>query len=496
MQRHQGLLHPLSYVSKSLNPAQRNYSATKLEALALVFSLETYRNIILNYPITVFSDHRPLTGIMKKKTKDACINRWTLMCQEYAIDLQYLPGKNNVIADALSRLPQVEESSADLETTLDNTLTNRVHSLQIQETPEGEARQVPEEIEHRADFIPVKSPFSFAELRAHQEKDAFCREIIGRLKSTKPEKNSKLASFKLLDKVLFVTRQITRANYTETHLVPYVPNSLIDKVFKVVHEEATAGHHDLKRTLRLFVRNYFNKNERQLMQNRIENCEPCIRAKKSPKNIPLGLYPVPNQPFTTWSVDLLGPLPTTVKGHKYILVTRDYTTRYTVLQPLTSKDADQLTGALRETISHYGSPQTILSDNAAELKSETMIKFCRFYNIQKVQVAPYHPQSQGLAERVNREVNKMIRILSQTLAVDDWDELLNVIQLSINNSLNSSIGDSPFYMLYGFDSPTVTFAPPRLNYGETDGDIRLRRIADIRKYCRDRLEKIQRDYTD
>ena len=51
-------------------------------------------------------------------------------------------------------------------------------------------------------------------------------------------------------------------------------------------------------------------------------------------------------------------------------------------------------------------------------------------------------------------------------------------------------------MLYGFDSPTVTFAPPRLNYGETDGDIRLRRIADVRKYCRDKLEKIQRDYTD
>ena len=488
MQEYNKILHPISYISKNLNSSQRNYSATKLEALALTFALETYRNIILHYPITVYTDHLPLIGILKKKTKDACINRWTMLIQEYDINLQYLPGKVNLFADALSRLPQAEQSGeTDLTDTLDRTLINRVNKLQEQNGPE--------EKERLANFIPVKSPFSREELKVHQKEDKICQEIKDRLSSSKAEKTNKLSYFKLLDNILYVTRHITRSNHSETHLVPYIPESLMDQAFKVVHKDTTAGHHDLNRTMKLFVRNYFNNQERASIQRRIERCEPCIQAKQNPKNIPLGTYPIPIKPFQTWSIDLLGPLSTTTIGNKYIMVTRDFTTRYTILQPLMSKEADQITRALRNTISHYGSPETILSDNAAEFRSDTVQKFCRFYNIQKVFVTPFHPSSQGLVERANREINKLLRIYGHTLAVDDWDELLSVLQLTINNTYNSSIAESPFFLLYGYDSPTVTLTQPRLNYSEDEEDIRLRRIADIRQHCRKNLLKIQEKYT-
>ena len=87
------------------------------------------------------------------------------------------------------------------------------------------------------------------------------------------------------------------------------------------------------------------------------------------------------------------------------MVVIDFTTRYSVLKPLENKDAESIINVLRDTISHYGSPEILLSDNAAEYKSEALKRFCKFYNINKLEISPYHPQSQGLAERVNRVEN-------------------------------------------------------------------------------------------
>jgi hypothetical protein len=69
------------------------------------------------------------------------------------------------------------------------------------------------------------------------------------------------------------------------------------------------------------------------------------------------------------------------------------------------------------------------------------------------------------------------------------------LQLTINNTFNATIGESPFFALFGFDSPTVTFTPPKLDYSESDLAIRLQRINNVRQECRDRLLKIQAEYT-
>ena len=97
MQMKNGLLHPLSYVSKSLNEAQRKYSTTKKEALALIFALEQFRHIILMFPIIVYTDHQPLIGALRNPTKDQCLQRWSALVMEYGIDLRYIEGKKNNI---------------------------------------------------------------------------------------------------------------------------------------------------------------------------------------------------------------------------------------------------------------------------------------------------------------------------------------------------------------------------------------------------------------
>ena len=113
-----------------------------------------------------------------------------------------------------------------------------------------------------------------------------------------------------------------------------------------------------------------------------------------------------------------------------------------------------------------------------------------------MEIAPYHLASQGLAERINREINKLLRILLQQHNMNDWDKLLPVVQLSINNTYNTSIHESPFFALYGYDSNTITLAPPQLNYSADVLHQHMQRVAKVRQYCRDFLLQQQAEYTD
>lgn len=480
MQEHQGILHPIEYISKSLNEAQRAYSATKLETLALVWALEQFRTIILQFPVNVYSDHLPLHGVVNKPTKDKCLTRWALLIQEYDINLYYLPGKENIFADALSRLSQVREGCEEIEETFDRKLINKTYQCNALK-----------------EDIPEKVPWDTKELRRKQLNDNKCVELKKHLQfGDTSQSNHNLTSFRIINGILYVLRKIKRGTQEDQFLVPYVPETLMEEAFKVIHSDPTGGHRGFERTMKTFVKNFYNYQESLTIKELCEKCEPCIRAKAIAKQVPIATYPIPEKPFQTISSDILGPLPITEQGNQYVMVIRDYTTRYTVLSALPHKNADNIIRAWRSTISNYGSSEVLITDNAQEYTSEKLQKFCKLYNTRKVEIAPYHPASQGLAERINKEINKLLRIYTDSLATSDWDELLPVIQLTINNTYNSSIQETPFYALYGYDSFTEALQSPKHNYDESDFALRMQRITKIRQHCREKLLEAQKKYTD
>ena len=289
-----------------------------------------------------------------------------------------------------------------------------------------------------------------------------------------------------------VHRTINRTGSEDEYLVPYVPDALMELAFKTIHSSPTAGHSGSERTIKLFKRNYYNKNETELVTTMCTNCKSCIKAKAHPKPVPMGKYPIPQRPFHTINVDLLGPLRMTASGNRYVLAARDFTTRYTVLLALENKDADSVIDALRIITSHYGSSNTILTDNGKEFVNDKIKRFCELYNIEKIEVSPYHSASSGLVERINREINKLLRIYTDDLALHDWDELLPILQLTINNTFNVSLGDTPFFNLYGYDSPSVTLVAPKHSY--SDDYVHLDRLNKIRKHARAKLLEAQEKY--
>ncbi|GFU55737.1 retrovirus-related Pol polyprotein from transposon 297 [Trichonephila clavipes] len=105
--------HPIEYVSRLLTPAERNYSTTEREALAVVWALKKFRGYIEGTEITVASDHQPLKWLLNLKSPTGRFARWTLEIQSFNLKVQYIPGKANVVADMLSRpVTQEEESFA------------------------------------------------------------------------------------------------------------------------------------------------------------------------------------------------------------------------------------------------------------------------------------------------------------------------------------------------------------------------------------------------
>ena len=100
-----GVDHPVCFFSKKFNKHQKNYSTVEKECLSLILALQHFEVYLTSSssPIVVFSDHNPLTFIHKMKNKNQRLLRWSLLLQEYNLDIRHIRGKDNIIPDALSR---------------------------------------------------------------------------------------------------------------------------------------------------------------------------------------------------------------------------------------------------------------------------------------------------------------------------------------------------------------------------------------------------------
>ena len=160
--------------------------------------------------------------------------------------------------------------------------------------------------------------------------------------------------------------------------------------------------------------------------------------------------PVIGEPFERIAMDVVGPLPRSRSGHRYILVICDYATRYPEAVAMKTVDAEAVAEELLKFFSRVGIPKEILTDQGTNFTSQLLAELYRLLHVDALRTSPYHPQTDGLVERFNGTLKEILRKSAQ---VDgrDWDKLLPYVLFAYREALQESIGFTPFELLYGRD---------------------------------------------
>ena len=155
------------------------------------------------------------------------------------------------------------------------------------------------------------------------------------------------------------------------------------------------------------------------------------------------------RPMERIAMDILGPLPLTERGNKYILVIGDYFTKWKEAYPMKNMEATTVASILvQEFICRFGVPECIHTDQGHNFEAELIKEICKILDIKKTRTSPYHPQSDGMIEKYNRT---LLSMLSTALEKNhsNWDLQLPLLILAYRTSVQETTGATPFSLMFG-----------------------------------------------
>ena len=178
-------------------------------------------------------------------------------------------------------------------------------------------------------------------------------------------------------------------------------------------------------------------------------CPECQRTAPRPSiRSPLITMPIIELPFDRLALDIVGPLPKTSRGHRYILVMVDYATRYPEALPLRAATAKAVARELMLLFSRVGIAREILTDQGSCFMLRVLKELLSLLQVKQLRTSVYHPQTDELVERFNKTLKHMLK---KAMEVDgkNWDQLPPHILFAVREVPQASTGFSPFELLYG-----------------------------------------------
>jgi hypothetical protein len=156
--------------------------------------------------------------------------------------------------------------------------------------------------------------------------------------------------------------------------------------------------------------------------------------------------------FDQWSIDLIGLLPRTYKGNRWIITAIERSTGWPVVRAVKEATSQTVMNFIHDEIfSVYGIPNEILTDNGTNLVSEAVETFFNTAKLKHRTTTPYHPQTNGKVERFNGTIGKMLTKYLYGKPVRMWDEYLRQAVFATRIRLHAISKYSPFFLLYGVD---------------------------------------------
>ena len=330
-----GLERPIAYISRSCSAAEKNYTITKLELLAVVWACRTFRPYILLRPFLLGTDHGSLRWLMNFKNPTGQTARWLSTLAEFHFTVQHRPELQHGNADGLSRQFEAEPS---------------VNAVSFS-TPD------------------------VSEILQAQQADADIHVVVDRLAAAQPIQDgdspvvralmSQTENLALTEGVLY---RETLPSLARQLVVPAV---LHTKFLNEAHAGRTSGHFGQDRTLARLRSVAYWPGMSVDVALYCKSCTTCERGKDPPRAVkaPLGTIYV-GAPFEVMAMDIMGPLPLTARGNKYVLVVADSFSKWVEIIPLPDMKAETVADRLVDRVFlKFGVPCQLHSDQGPNFES-------------------------------------------------------------------------------------------------------------------------------
>ena len=501
----QGEERVIAYFSKSLSKPEKQYCVTRKELLAIVQAIKHFHHYLYGRSFTIRTDHSALRWLFNFREPEGQIARWIQKLQEYTFSIQHHVGHKHSNADSLSRRPCLEEMCRHCERLESKQESLESHcnpqfSLDTASMQQLSSRQVANE---SLDGIHTKQEWQHA-----QKADADIEPIIKWMKES-PERPqwevvapyspitkmywAQWKSLRIRNDILF---RLWESHSGDQYLWQLVlPKSLHQEVFKLLHNPPTSGHFGVSKTVKRIQQRFYWPQCSQDIKKWCANCDLCA-SRKGPAKKPRAKMQQYNvgAPMERIALDILGPLPQSATGNKYIVIIADYFTKWPEAFAVPDQEATTVANLLvREFVCRYGVPLEVHSDQGRNFESAVFAEMCTLLGMEKTRTTPYHPQSDGMVERLNRTLEAQLSIFVDDHQTD-WDTYLPMLMMAYRTAVQETTRCSPAKLMFGRELKL----PIDLLYGrpaeERRGSVTpyaenlLKTLEDTHDFARRRLE--------
>jgi RNase H-like domain found in reverse transcriptase/Reverse transcriptase (RNA-dependent DNA polymerase)/Integrase zinc binding domain len=420
---------PIAFYSRKLSKTQLNYTTTERELLAIVETLKEFRNILLGQQVIVYTDHQNLTYKVFNVER---VMRWRLIIEQFGVELRYIKGSNNIVADALSRLglePALKSES----------------DLSVLDKPD--TRLLAEAFRTEDDITEDDFPLHFKLIQREQQND---KALLTKVRQSN---NYSITNF--------------RGGGTERQLITrngkiIIPRVLQKRIVRWYHY--ILCHPGESRTEATIAQHFHWAGMREHIKSECSTCHICQLTKRTKKKY--GHLPPKEAEATPWErlcVDMIGPYIIKRKGKKTLTLWC-----VTMIDPATgwfeikdvpgTKRADVVANIVETTwLGRYPWPQIVTLDRGTEFMAEFSKMMVDDYGVKKKPITKRNPQANAIVERVHQTIGNMIRTFSvadnpDIVENDPWTGILNAVAFAVRATVHTTSQATPMQLVFGRDA--------------------------------------------
>lgn len=404
-----GSERPIAYASRSLGPAEKKYSQLDKEGLAIIFGVKRFHHYLVGRHFVILSDHKPLQHIFQSTSgvptlASARIQRWALILGTYNYTIEYKPGPAHANADVFSRLP-LPDCPQNVPIPGETILVlNMLNAL----------------------------PVTAAQIRQWTARDPTLSQVRLMLSSGwQHTSQSELAPYSQRQTelslhdgcVLWGSRVV-------------IPPPGRERILDELHE----GHPGISRMKSLARSFVWWPGLDKALEQRVKDCDACQRTRNLPAAAPILPWSWPEHPWARIHVDYAGPY----LGHMFLVVV-DAHSKWMEVKMVKNATSTTTITALRSIFSTHGIPELLVSDNGTVFTSQEFKDFTKQNGIRHTTSAPYHPATNGLAERAVQTFKSFLKKSPDGSLEDRLSKFL----FSYRITPHSTTGNSPAELLFG-----------------------------------------------